>query len=160
METANAGAGSQALVRQASAEDADGVAGLAAELAQSFAFSREKFLASYPALLADDSACVLVAVSGHEQVGYLLGFRHLTFYANGVPVALKKFPTDIPLTWDNEGLADRSRIFAASLSSERETLLGYRRPAVMRVRQMAETRLPGFQLVVCPHIINKVRFTE
>jgi hypothetical protein len=78
----------------------------------------------------------------------------------GVPVAQKKFPTDIPLTWDNEGLADRSLIFAASLSSERETLLGYRRPAVMRVRRMAETRLPGFQLVVCPHIINKMRFTE
>ena len=45
---------------------------------------------------------------------------------DGVPVALKKFPTDIPLTWNNEGLADRSLIFAASLSSERETLLGYR----------------------------------
>jgi GNAT superfamily N-acetyltransferase len=86
VETADARADSQALVRQARAEDADGVAGLAAELAQSFAFSREKFLASYPALLADDSACLLVAASGHEHVGYLLGFRHLTFYANG-PVA-------------------------------------------------------------------------
>jgi hypothetical protein len=62
------------------------VAALAAELAQSFAFSRERFEASYPALLASDGACLLLAVSGPEPAGYLLGFRHLTFYANG-PVA-------------------------------------------------------------------------
>jgi hypothetical protein len=94
-----------------------------------------------------------VGVAGEQDAGAVVA-------QPGVPVALKKFPTDIPLTWDNEGLADRSLIFAASLSSERETLIGYRRPAVMRVRRMAETRLPGFQLVVCPHIINKVMFTE
>ena len=41
---------------------------------------------SYPALLADDDACLLLAVDGEERLGYLLGFRHLTFYANG-PVA-------------------------------------------------------------------------
>jgi GNAT superfamily N-acetyltransferase len=73
-------------VRLADASDAEAVADLAAGLAQSFAFSRSRFLLSYPALLADDSACLLLAVDGPERLGYLLGFEHLTFYANG-PVA-------------------------------------------------------------------------
>ena len=73
-------------IRRASADDADAVAGLAAELAQSFEFSREKFRENYPALLAADGACLLLAMNGHEPLGYVLGFRHLTFYANG-PVA-------------------------------------------------------------------------
>ena len=73
-------------IRYADAGDADGVAGLAAELAQSFTFSREMFDLNYPALLAADDACLLLAVSGADHLGYLLGFRHLAFYANG-PVA-------------------------------------------------------------------------
>jgi GNAT superfamily N-acetyltransferase len=86
MGTADTVTGWHGQVRRAGAGDADGVAGLAAELAQSFPFSREKFRANYPALLAADDACLLLAVNGHEHLGYLLGFRHLTFYANG-PVA-------------------------------------------------------------------------
>lgn len=53
-------------VRPASLIDADQVAGLAGELAQSFPFDRAAFDRSYPALR--------------------VGFAHLTFYANG-PVA-------------------------------------------------------------------------
>jgi GNAT superfamily N-acetyltransferase len=70
-------------IRAAEAGDADGVAALAAELAQSFAFSPERFRVNYPALLAADGACLLLAMNGHEHLGYLLGFNHLTFYANG-----------------------------------------------------------------------------
>lgn len=73
-------------IRRADPGDVDGVAGLAGELAQSFTFSRKSFLAAYPALLADDGACLLLALRAGERLGYLLGFRHLTFYANG-PVA-------------------------------------------------------------------------
>ena len=75
--------GWQGHIRHAAASDADEVAALAAELAQSFEFSPEKFRASYPALLASGDACLLLAVNEHKAVGYLLGFRHLTFYANG-----------------------------------------------------------------------------
>jgi GNAT superfamily N-acetyltransferase len=70
-------------VRRAEAGDAQAVADLAAGLAQSFPFSRTRFGVSYPALLADGDACLLLAVDGEESLGYLLGFRHLTFYANG-----------------------------------------------------------------------------
>jgi GNAT superfamily N-acetyltransferase len=82
---ANAGSttGWQGEIRRARAGDAEGVARLAAALAMSFAFRIESFRESYPALLSDDRACLLLAVDGNESVGYLLGFRHLTFYANG-----------------------------------------------------------------------------
>jgi GNAT superfamily N-acetyltransferase len=73
-------------IRQAGAADIDGVAALAAELALSFEFSPERFRVSYPGLLAADGARLLLAVDGSEYAGYLLAFRHLTFYANG-PVA-------------------------------------------------------------------------
>ena len=69
-------------IRPAVAADASAVAGLAAELAQSFTFSRARFDVSYPALLAERNVCLLVAVGG-DHLGYLLGFRHLTFFANG-----------------------------------------------------------------------------
>ncbi len=74
---------SRVQVRPARRADAAAVAGLAGELAQSFTFSREKFELSYPALLAAPGARLLVAAAGGDCVGYLLGFRHLTFYANG-----------------------------------------------------------------------------
>lgn len=77
---------SQVRIRPASRVDAGTVADLAGELAQSFAFSRAKFDLSYPALLAAEHACLLLAAEGGDGLGYLLGFRHLTFYANG-PVA-------------------------------------------------------------------------
>jgi GNAT superfamily N-acetyltransferase len=76
-------AGRQGEVRQAKAGDADDIARLAAGLAMSFEFSPASFRQNYPALLAEDGACLLLAVRGHESIGYLLGFRHLTFYANG-----------------------------------------------------------------------------
>jgi GNAT superfamily N-acetyltransferase len=78
--------GSSIQVRYATSSDAVPVADLARELAQSFPFSRARFDANYAALLNSDEACLLVAVTDNDRLGYLLGFRHLTFYANG-PVA-------------------------------------------------------------------------
>lgn len=86
MSTVRTAAGWHGQVRPAAAGDADGVEVLAAELARSFPFSPERFRASYPELLAAPGARLLLAASGRDCAGYLLGFRHLTFYANG-PVA-------------------------------------------------------------------------
>jgi len=55
-------------VRRAEADDAEAVADLAAGLAQSFPFSRAGFGLSYPALLADGDACLLLAVDGEESL--------------------------------------------------------------------------------------------
>lgn len=73
-------------IRTASAGDAEAVGQLAADLATSFAFSPSSFRLNYAALLTRDDTHLLVAVDGHNYLGYLLGFWHLTFYANG-PVA-------------------------------------------------------------------------
>jgi GNAT superfamily N-acetyltransferase len=73
-------------IRPAIVTDAPAVAGLAEDLAQSFEFDRASFDASYSQLLDDENACLLVAVYDQQLTGYLLGFKHLTFYANG-PVA-------------------------------------------------------------------------
>ena len=70
-------------IRPAGPGDAEAVADLAAALAQSFPFSRTRFGLSYPALLAAADACLLLAVNADEALGYLLGFEHLTLYANG-----------------------------------------------------------------------------
>jgi GNAT superfamily N-acetyltransferase len=70
-------------VRQARLADADVIAALAAELAQSFAFCRSDFDLSYPAMLAERDTCVLAAEQDGDCAGYLLGFCHLTFFANG-----------------------------------------------------------------------------
>jgi GNAT superfamily N-acetyltransferase len=77
------GRGWHGQVRPAADGDIDAVAALAAQLAMSFEFSPQRFAVTYPALLAADGARLLLAVDDGESVGYLLGFRHLTFYANG-----------------------------------------------------------------------------
>lgn len=59
------------------------IASLAAGLAQSFTFSPARFRQNYPAPLAADDARPLLAADGEEPLGYLLGFRHLAFYASG-----------------------------------------------------------------------------
>ncbi len=72
-------------IRPAGRADAGTVASLAAALAQSFPFSRARFDLSYPAVLAADGTCLLLADTGDggSCLGYLLGFQHLTFFANG-----------------------------------------------------------------------------
>jgi len=70
-------------IRPAGPGDAGAVADLAAGLAQSFPFSRARFDLSYPALLAAGDTLLLLAAGEDDHLGYLLGFRHLTFYANG-----------------------------------------------------------------------------
>ena len=62
-------------IRPAGAGDADAVADLAAELAQSFPLSRTRFHLTYPALLTADGARLLLAVHEQQRLGYLLGFQ-------------------------------------------------------------------------------------
>jgi GNAT superfamily N-acetyltransferase len=74
------------LIRRAEKADADAVFALAREFGLTFRPEREAFDAALPELLANDDALLLTAVVGGRVDGYLLGFVHLTLFANG-PVA-------------------------------------------------------------------------
>jgi GNAT superfamily N-acetyltransferase len=73
------------IVRRAEPNDQKAVYPLARELATSFEPSGTAFAESFSDLISDRNALVLVAVEEHsrEVIGYLLGFRHKTFFANG-----------------------------------------------------------------------------
>jgi GNAT superfamily N-acetyltransferase len=70
-------------IRLAAAEDGQRVFPLAREMATSFAVEEASFTVSFAGVLESDDAVVLVAEDRDEIVGYLLGFDHLAFYANG-----------------------------------------------------------------------------
>ncbi|NUO96570.1 MAG: GNAT family N-acetyltransferase [Nonomuraea sp.] len=74
------------VIRRAEKADADEVFALAREFGLTFRPEREAFDAALPQLLRDDDALLLTAVVGGRVQGYLLGFVHLTLFANG-PVA-------------------------------------------------------------------------
>ncbi|HEX4815847.1 MAG TPA: GNAT family N-acetyltransferase [Nonomuraea sp.] len=74
------------LIRRAEKSDADEVFALARDFGLTFRPEREAFDAALPELLANDDALLLAAVHEGRVRGYLLGFVHLTLFANG-PVA-------------------------------------------------------------------------
>lgn len=70
-------------IRLAAAEDGQQVFPLARAMATSFAVDHASFSVAFAGVLTSDDAVVLVAEDGDEIVGYLLGFDHMAFYANG-----------------------------------------------------------------------------
>jgi len=76
---------SQVMVRTARLTDGDELFSLAKELATTSEPSRESFKESFSSLATDPAALVLVAVDepSDRLVGYFLGFRHDTLFANG-----------------------------------------------------------------------------
>jgi GNAT superfamily N-acetyltransferase len=70
-------------LRQAKEADEDAVFRLAAALAASFTVEEKMFRASFAALQESPDAYLAIAEVDGEVVGYVLGFRHLAFFANG-----------------------------------------------------------------------------
>lgn len=77
-----------ATIRPATDHDGDAILVLATAFATSFQVEPGAFRRAFDALLAAPDAAVLVAQEGPRGrvIGYVLGFVHPTFYANG-PVA-------------------------------------------------------------------------
>ncbi|MBT2230500.1 GNAT family N-acetyltransferase [Nonomuraea sp. NEAU-A123] len=73
-------------IRRAEKTDADELFALAREFGLTFRPERKAFDAALPQLLRDDDVMLIAAVVGGRVQGYLLGFVHLTLFANG-PVA-------------------------------------------------------------------------
>src|SRR4051812_2262723 len=74
------------IIRAARTEDADAVLHLAERFATSFTISEQSFRTNFIELLSNPSTYIAVAELQGVVVGYVLGFEHLTFFANG-PVA-------------------------------------------------------------------------
>ncbi len=70
-------------VRLASAADADAILALATWFATSFVVEEAAFRSSFAEILGKSDVCVLVAESDGSVIGYLAGFDHLAFRANG-----------------------------------------------------------------------------
>lgn len=69
-------------IRMATQEDATPVYRLAKDFATSFVVQERAFAHAFRTLLAEPNAYLAVAVD-EDIVGYLLGFDHYTFFANG-----------------------------------------------------------------------------
>jgi GNAT superfamily N-acetyltransferase len=71
------------IIRPAHDADAQALLPLVEHFATSFAIDRQAFVGSFGELIQTPHAHLIVAEAGEQLVGYLLGFEHLTFYANG-----------------------------------------------------------------------------
>jgi GNAT superfamily N-acetyltransferase len=70
-------------IRLAHHADAAAVLALARPFATSFVVEEQAFHQAFAALLASPQAYLAVAETAQQLVGYVLGFEHYTFFANG-----------------------------------------------------------------------------
>ena len=70
-------------IRPAIARDSSFVYPLAKAMATSFEVVKDSFDLSFEEILSDPAAICIVAEKEEEIVGYLIGFDHRAFYANG-----------------------------------------------------------------------------
>jgi GNAT superfamily N-acetyltransferase len=70
-------------IRPAALTDSDALFSLASAFATSFSVERSAFESSLVALLQSPDAFIAVASDSGRVVGYVMGFDHHTFYANG-----------------------------------------------------------------------------
>jgi len=74
-------------IRRATVDDALSIESLASFLATTFSIDRDAFTVIFERVINDEEARILVSVDERGAVnGYLLGFMHDAFFANG-PVA-------------------------------------------------------------------------
>lgn len=71
------------LVREAHLADSEAVYPLAKMMATSFKVEKTDFELSFQEIIAQSSSSCLIAEKGDEVIGYLIGFDHRAFYANG-----------------------------------------------------------------------------
>lgn len=71
------------MIRAAEPNDAEALLGLAQQLATSFEVNEIAFQHCFTELLSAPDAYLAIAEVDGEVIGYILGFDHYTFYANG-----------------------------------------------------------------------------
>lgn len=70
-------------IRQAQLADAGAILELAKQFATSFVVEEQAFSQAFSEILASPEAYLAVAEHSQQIVGYVLGFDHFTFFANG-----------------------------------------------------------------------------
>lgn len=70
-------------IRTAGKQDLDSIFPLSKRMGTSFSVEYESFRNSFMATLGSEDARIVVAETDDKIVGYLLGFDHFAFYANG-----------------------------------------------------------------------------
>ena len=86
----------KAVIRKAVESDVDAVLLFAKQLATSFVVEGEQFKASFSQILTLPTALLLVAESNGRLIGYLLGFEHPAFYANGAVTWVEELYVEEP----------------------------------------------------------------
>ncbi len=82
------------LIRNARLEDSDQIFDLVKGFATSFKPEKTAFENSFAALLHDDSVYISIAEHDNNIIGYILGFVHSTFFANGNVAWLEEIMID------------------------------------------------------------------
>ena len=123
-------------IRAARGSDAEGLFPLVVEFATSFVPERGAFDGAFRRILADQGACLLVAELEGRAIGYLLGFEHLTFFANGAASWVEEIAV---------ASSDRRKGIGRALMTRFEQWAGSRGA---RVVALATRRAGGFYLAL------------
>jgi GNAT superfamily N-acetyltransferase len=89
-------------IRPAQHADAAAVLALAKPFATSFVVEEQAFHHAFTELLASPQAYLAVAETAQQLVGYVLGFEHYTFFANGRVAWVEEIMVSEP--WRRQGL--------------------------------------------------------
>jgi GNAT superfamily N-acetyltransferase len=84
-------------IRPAQHTDAEAVLALARPFATSFVVDEQAFHYAFSALLTSPQAHLSVAETTQQLVGYVLGFDHYTFFANGRVAWVEEITVSEPL---------------------------------------------------------------
>ncbi len=90
-------------IRPACQNDSAALFPIAQDFATSFEIDKSSFTESLSGILNDPSAWLWVAEANGTLIGYLLGFNHLTLFANGRVAWVEEVTVTIP--WRRKGVA-------------------------------------------------------
>ena len=91
-------------IRLAQHPDAAAVLALAKPFATSFVVEEQAFHHAFTELLASPQAYLAVAETAQQLVGYVLGFEHYTFFANGRVAWVEEITVSEP--WRRQGIGE------------------------------------------------------
>ena len=97
------------IVRPARESDGADLFPLVVDLAMSFVPRRDLFEPTFHDVLADQHGCLLVAELEGRVIGYLLGFEHPAFFANGAVSWVEEVAVTSPLRGNGIGRALMTR---------------------------------------------------